>query len=178
VRTGPVTREELDEAALKYLDRFDVTVVGMRRMLQRYLTRARAKERDVSAAAQAVDELVSRYVESGIVSDARFASNMAAGLRRRGASQRGVVQKLRTRGVSGEVAKEALSSVDGESTAEAELKAARELARRRRLGPFRTDASEREAKKQRDLAVLARAGFSFDVARRALGTDWDDGESF
>lgn len=175
MRTGPVTREELDEAALKYLDRFDVTVVGIRRMMQRYLTRARAKERDVSRGADLVDELIARYVESGIVSDQRFAANMAAGLRRRGTSQRGVVHKLRARGVNGDVAKEALAGVDGESAQNAELEAARALVRRRKLGPFRKDPDERELKKQRDMGVLARAGFSFDVARRALDVDaWEE----
>lgn len=175
MRTGPVTREELDEASLKYLDRFDVTVVGMRRMMQRYLTRARARERDVSAGAEIILSLLARYVESGIVSDQRFASNMAAGLRRRGTSQRGVVHKLRARGVNEEIAKEALAGVDGESSANAELEAARALVRRRKLGPFRKDPEERELKKQRDLGVLARAGFSFDVARRALDVDaWED----
>jgi regulatory protein len=177
VRTGPVTRQELDEAALKYLDRFDVTVVGMRRMMQRYLTRARAKERDVSEGAEIIDSLLARYVESGIVSDQRFASNMAVGLRRRGTSHRGVVHKLRARGVNEEIAKEALAGIDGESSANAELDAARSLVRRRKLGPFRKDAAERELKKQRDLGVLARAGFSFDVAKRALDVDaWEESD--
>jgi regulatory protein len=39
--------------------------------------------------------------------------------------------------------------------------------RRRRLGPYRPQ-EERAARRQRDLGALARAGFSFDVARRAL----------
>ena len=45
--------------------------------------------------------------------------------------------------------------------------AAARYARRRRLGPFRA-APEREERRQRDLAALARAGFAYDVARRVI----------
>lgn len=171
MRTGPVTREELDDAALRYLDRFDVSVASMRRMLARYLTRARAKQRDVSAAGPIIEELLTRYAESGILSDERFAARMAEGLRRRGASRRGIEHKLRARGVNGDIAKDAILGVDAEASQDAELQAAKALVRRRKLGPFRKDSAERAEKQQRDLGVLARAGFSFDVAKRALAVD-------
>jgi regulatory protein len=172
MRTGPVTRDELDEAGLKYLDRFDVTVSGMQRMFRRYLVRAHAKQRDVSAADPIVEELIRRYCEAGILSDERFASNMAAGLRRRGASRLGIVHKLRARGVNGDLAKDAVAEVDA-GDADAELEAAKALVRRRRLGPYRAEP-ERSARAAKDLGVLARAGFSFEVARRALGTECEE----
>jgi regulatory protein len=59
----------------------------------------------------------------------------------------------------------ALASVDG--TEGSEIAAAAALARRRRLGPYRTGAT-RHSHRQKDLATLARAGFSLDLARRVL----------
>ena len=41
---------------------------------------------------------------------------------------------------------------------------------RRRLGPFRA-APERQERRERDLAALARAGFGYDVARRVIGAE-------
>ena len=51
---------------------------------------------------------------------------------------------------------------------EAELEAARAYVRIRRLGPYRS-ADARDEYRQKDLAALARQGFSFDTAKQALG---------
>ena len=44
--------------------------------------------------------------------------------------------------------------------------AAHALARRRKLGPYRP--GERSAYREKDLAALARAGFSFGIAREVI----------
>lgn len=178
-RTGPVTPEELDGKALRYLDRFDSSAKNLRRVLVTYVKRA-AAERGADAVADTTTEieaLLARYQSSGLLDDARFAGTMAAGLRRRGASRRAIVQKLRTRGVDGDVASQALGEIDAEGNVDAELEAARAFVRRRRIGPHRPEA-ERAANRRKDLGALARAGFGMDVARVALGstgTDEDDG---
>ena len=180
-RTGPVTRDELDAVALRYLDRFDTSAKNLRRVLARHLKRA-AVERGADATRDAttlVDELLARYQASGVLDDSRFAGAMASGLRRRGASGRAIAQKLRMRGVDGEVAHRALQGVDADVGADAELEAARAFVRKRRIGHLRSE-EERAANRRRDLGALARAGFGMDVARRALGGSGqdDDGEEF
>ncbi|HVK65693.1 MAG TPA: RecX family transcriptional regulator, partial [Polyangium sp.] len=55
--------------------------------------------------------------------------------------------------------------------AEVELDAARAFVKRRRLGPHRASAEAREAEREKDLARLGRAGFSFAVALRALSSE-------
>ena len=49
-----------------------------------------------------------------------------------------------------------------------ELEAARAYARRRRLGPWRTKPDDSWERRQKELASMARAGFSFGVAKQAL----------
>jgi regulatory protein len=52
------------------------------------------------------------------------------------------------------------------------MQAAVAFARRRRLGPFRV--KDREEKKARDLASMARAGFAYALARKVIeSTDPD-----
>jgi regulatory protein len=177
--SGALERAELEGAALRYLDRFDTSEANLRRVLARYVQRV-ADERGAAAASvgpELIEELVARYVESGVLSDARFAETLAGGLRRKGSSRAAILQRLRARGVDPEVADRALGQTDGEQRANAEIEAARALVRRRRLGPFRPEP-ERSAKRKRDLGVLARAGFDLDVARRALGGTGDDEEEW
>ncbi|HET9953095.1 MAG TPA: RecX family transcriptional regulator [Polyangiaceae bacterium] len=54
------------------------------------------------------------------------------------------------------------------SSGSAELEAAREFVRKRRIGPHRPEP-ERAPNRRKDLAKLARAGFDFDTACSALG---------
>jgi regulatory protein len=172
---GPLTREELEKKALQYLNRFDTSRANLRRVLLGYVKRAAETRGDEAAATgpALVEALLSRYEESGLVDDARFAGGMALGMRRRGSSRRAIVQKLASRGISREVADAAVAELDADAAGNAELEAARAFVKRRRLGPFRPEG-EREARRQKDLGAMARAGFSLDVARRALGSTGDD----
>jgi len=174
---GPLSREEIEAAALRYLNRFDTSSANLKRVLLGYVKRV-AEERGADAAAEGeslVEQVLSRYRESGLVNDERFAGGVAAGLRRKGSSSRAIVDKLRSRGIPDEIAKSALDEVDTESDGDPELDAARALARRRRLGAHRPEA-DRAKNRRRDLGALARAGFGLDVARRALGESGDDDE--
>lgn len=168
-KTPPLpTRDTLDKAALRYLERFDSSAANLRRVLCGHVARAaRAHvDLDVEAAEVLVDELIERFEASGLLDDARYAESLARGLQTRGASRRGIRHKLRARGVSAETIDAAITA-SGRDSDDAELDAARAFVRRRRLGPHRPP-DKRAERYQRDLAALARAGFSFDTARRAL----------
>lgn len=162
--TGPLTPEALEDAALRYLNRFDCSVEKLRSHLAA-LVRKRGGDSALAAHAEA---LLERYRASGVLDDGRFAKNLAERLKGRGASRRMVEQKLRARGITRDVAVEAARSSPG-----SDLEAARAFVRRRRLGSHRPEA-ERAANRHRDLAALARRGFDHDTALRALGFGTDE----
>ena len=167
-----MTPAELEAKALSYLERFDATASKLRAVLVRYVTRAHPEGQGPPAQVLAqIDALVRRYSGSGLIDDGRYAYSLARGLRERGLSRPTILARLQARGVSAEVAERALQQVDadaaGDTSNNPELDAARALVRRRRLGPLRPP-TERAARRERDLAVLARAGFSYSVARAAL----------
>lgn len=172
----PVDRATLERAALRYLDRFDASVSRLRRVLQAHVRRAaRVHDTDEAAASAVIEELIARYLASGLLSDRRYAENMVASLRARGASARQISHKLRARGVSQDDIALAVRSGNA-SAPDAELAAATELVRKKKLGPHRKP-EERRARRRADLALLARAGFDYELARRVLGPS-DDEESF
>lgn len=161
----PLEARDLEEAALRYLNRFDCSVDKLRRHLRTLIRRRGA---DLTALTEALEALLARYRQSGLLDDARFAKNLGARLSERGGSRRLVLSKLRARGVGSGDAEAALPR-----SAENELAAARALVRRRRLGPHRPEA-ERQENRRRDLAALARAGFDHETAARALGYGADE----
>ena len=92
----------------------------------------------------------------------------AHSLRASGRSSRVIAQKLRMKGVAADVVTQKLADATAELSEE---EAARIWARKKRLGPFRTNAQTREENRQRDLASLARAGFSFGIAKKVIDAE-------
>ncbi len=179
----PPDAATLHDAALDYLARYAATEAGLRRVLERRVDRwarsaqAEAGEADdvagqASEAKRVVREVVARLVAAGAVNDAVFAENRVRTLIRTGRSRRAVAAHLAAKGVDGDVAR----SVLPEDTT-SELAAALTLARRRRIGPFRTGALPDQAGRQRELAILARAGFPQSIAREALAMATDEAEA-
>jgi regulatory protein len=162
---GPLEPRELEEAALRYLDRFDCSEKKLRMYLG---TVIRRRGGDAPVLLGHVDALLERYRASGLLNDERFARNLSAQLSTRGKSRRAIVQKLRMRGIAASVVDDVVPK-----SSETELEAARALVKKRRLGPFRPE-DERLEKRRKDLAALARAGFDHGTAVRALGYGNDD----
>ena len=168
---GPLTRDKLHKSALHYLERYASSVAGLRRVLLRRVDRAVQEGRcERDEAVLWVDDIVGRFENAGLVDDRTFAAGQVASRRRRGESGRRIALKLREKGVDANVVDDALLDEDGPDQTVAEFAAACRFARRRRLGPMR-DPDNRISRRDRDLAALARAGFSLDVARRVLDLD-------
>lgn len=161
----PPTPARLERWALFHLDRYSSTASNLRRVLMRRVEKhAEELGTDVEACRSDIDALVSRLVDQNYVDDRRFAEGVAKRLRARGASRLRIRATLRQKGVSAEVAEALLA----ETTDDAELIAAARYLRRRRFGPFRDDSEARADRRQRDLAALARAGFSYPIASRVI----------
>jgi len=169
-----VSLSSLGEAALSYLNRRDASRDKLVKHLEQWIRR-RGTPEDPREARPLIQELASRYQASGLINDDRLAKNALDSLRSKGASSRAIAYKLRARGVDASVIDSTLASEKKESRS-AELDAARALVKKKRMGSLRPEA-ERAANHRRDLAALARAGFDFDTARRALGASGADDES-
>ncbi|MEW5703783.1 MAG: RecX family transcriptional regulator [Pseudomonadota bacterium] len=166
---GPkrVTPTYLENAALFYLGRTAASVAHFRRVLMNKVRRSASFHgTDVEEGAAIVEDLIKRYVRSGLLNDAAYAEAKVTQLHRKGLALRRIHADLRTKGVEAEAIGGAVAKLR-EGTAAPDLAAAIAYVRRRRLGPCRPSA-ERPGRHARDLAALARAGFSYEVAQKVL----------
>jgi regulatory protein len=161
-----VSPRYLENAALHYLKRYSATVSQLKRVLVRRVDRSiRFHGGDRAEALGWVDTLSEKLIRNGLINDQTYAEQKAHSLRASGRSARVIAQKLRMKGVAADVVQQKLAEATAEVPEDA---AARIWARKKRLGPFRRDARTREENRQRDLAALARAGFSFSIAKKII----------
>lgn len=149
-----LSEKSLGNVALHYLRKHSASRKGLVQLLERKIKR----QGDValSEARVIIDQVVARMVQAGYLDDARMAEAKTASLHRQGKSSRVIELKLREKGVDPALAKRSAIT-----SPEIEFESACLLVKRKRLG---VDPE----RKQKDFAVLMRAGFNSDMARRAL----------
>lgn len=172
-RPRKISPKYLENAAVYYLQRFSSTIAGLRKALVRKIDRS-VREHGGTRAEHlpAVEEVLQKLERSGLLNDQSFALHKADSLRAAGRSTRVISLKLRQKGVPTALANTHVARVKNEISDD---DAARVFARKKRLGPFRraTDAAMRKERRQKDLAAMARAGFSYDVAKRVVDGEGD-----
>jgi Uncharacterized protein conserved in bacteria len=91
---------------------------------------------------------------------------------RRGYSLNKINQSLRSKGIDSKYVKQSINKIK-ENQIEPDFVSALKLCKRRRIGPLRP-ATNRELFYKKDMGILARGGFSFDLSKRVLNLDADE----
>ncbi len=167
------TPKYLENAALYYLGRFATSAENLKRVMMRKVMRSASHHgTDAEEGKALVEDMIGRFMASGLLDDAAYAKSRAESLHRRGNSARVIRGKLRQKGVGDDDIASALEALgdDLEDGEDPELAAAVTLAKRRRLGPY-FNGTAADDTREKHLAALARAGFSYDIARRVVDGD-------
>lgn len=167
--TERLSPDALREAALNYLNRYDGSVEQVRRVLRR---RIKKLTNEVLSHENTIEQVLTDLTRARLLDDTRFAENLTQSLRSRGASALKIRTKLRQRGVVTNAIDAARLSE--EDPALSELEAAKTYVAKKRLRQ-RFDLTDPTAR-NKALGALARQGFSYEVAHRALSNNPDKGE--
>ena len=181
-----ITPRYLENAALYYLQRYATSTGNLRRVLVRKVDRScQFHNVPPDEFYPVIDALLVRYEKSGLLNDTVYAEGRVASLRRQGKSKQAITGKLKTKGLDTDTIAAALGTVDSDTDhgdLTPELAAALKLARKRKIGRFNlspeTDPLLRRKEQQREMGVMARGGFSFDIARQALEFSDDDTDEY
>ncbi|MGN0919583.1 MAG: regulatory protein RecX [Alphaproteobacteria bacterium] len=146
-----ITPERLKNSALYYLERYDASRQKLREVLERRLNKARLEQEVPMEAGQWIEDVIDQMQHLGYINDTRFAENLVRRCSEAGKSRTYIRTKLKLAGINDEQADNVLSEIN-------DLAAARLMVQKKHLGQdFK-----------RDLARLARAGFSYEIAKEAL----------
>lgn len=168
-----ITPAYLANYATFYLERYASSAENLRRVLYRRVWKScRYHGTDEAEAQGWADELVARFAAAGLVDDRLYAEGRVRALFRRGVPPAMIRRRLAAKGVDAEEIDRALDAL-AEDGPDPEFAAAVAYARRRRFGPWRVPEARPE-RRQKDLAAMARAGFSYDMALQVIDADSED----
>jgi regulatory protein len=161
VENREIGPELLERWAIHHLGRYASSAENLRRVLVRRVRRHMPEK--LPQVSPLIDKLVTRYCESGLLDDAKYAAGRVQSLHRRGASLKAIRAQLAAKGIASSHIAGAVSELHSDA-ADPDFAAACVFARRRRLGPYRRAAADHA----RELGAFARAGFNRRVAEAVL----------
>lgn len=161
-----ITPQRLKNIALYYLKRFESSVANLRSVLQRRVNdyAYQNKEFDRGEAYQWIEDILADFQRYGYLNDSRYAEIKIKDYMSAGKSVRYIKGKMREKGIDEEILSALLEDQEYD-----EFEAALKLAKKKHIGPFRTDEEARFENRQKDMGTLVRAGFSYDVVQRVVG---------
>ena len=159
----------LRDLAYSYLEKYSPSKQQLKvYLLKKYLTKIKGTKsrKEVSLI---IEEIISKLEKNKILNDEMYSDSKARMFLRRGYSLNKINQSLRNKGIENKFIKQSIDKIK-EDNIEPDFNSALKLCKRRRIGPLRPDAN-RELFYKKDMGVLARAGFSFDISKKILNLD-------
>ena len=159
----------LKDLAYSYLEKYNPSKQQLKVfLLKKYLNKIKGSKskKEVSSI---IDEIISNLEKNKILNDEIYSDSKARMFLRRGYSLNKINMSLRSKGIEEKFIKRTIEKIK-ENQIEPDFVAALKLCKRRRIGPLRPEGN-RELFYKKDMGVLARGGFSFELSKRVLDLD-------
>ena len=156
----------LKDLAYGYLEKYSPSKQQLKvYLLKKYLTKIKGiqTKREVSSL---IDEILLNLEKNKLLNDELYSDSKARMYLRRGYSLNKINQSLRSKGIEDIYIKKSINKIK-EDKIEPDFVSALKLCKRRRIGALRPGAN-RELFYKKDMGILARNGFSFELSKRIL----------
>lgn len=155
-----ITPQRLKNIALYYLKRFESSSENLKAVLFRRIS-LYAKENpdfDVNEAKKWANDIIADFERLHYLDDSRYAEIKIRGYLQSGKPERYIKIKLQQKGVD----EKTITNILAQSEFD-EKEMALTFAKKKKIGPFRSDFEEQKKCRQKDMGTLVRAGFSYDI---------------
>ncbi len=178
-----ITQQYLHNAGLYYLERYSSSVENFRRVMGRKIEKSCTFHEDTNKSEhyESLEAVIESFKKYNYLNDTAYTKTKIRSMRRQGTSKNMIILKLSQKGLErgfiADLIKEHDKDDNDPFTAEqkdekysAELTAAIKTVRKKKLGVFRKvkDDDDLYHLKQKDLAAMARAGYSYQTSQKAL----------
>ena len=162
----------LKDLAYAYLEKYNPSKQQLKvYLLKKYLTKIKGSKskKEVS---MVIDEIVQNLEKNKFINDELYSDSKARMYLRRGYSLNKINQSLKNKGIDDQYIKKSINKIK-EDKIEPDFVSALKLCKRRRIGALRP-GSNRELFYKKDMGILARNGFSFELSKKVLDLPIDE----
>ena len=162
----------LKDLAYSYLEKYSPSKQQLKvYLLKKYLTKIKGSK-SKKEVTSIIDEIVLNLEKNKFLNDEMYSDSKARMFLRRGYSLNKINQSLRNKGIDSNYIKQSIDKIKQDQI-EPDFVSALKLCKRRRIGPLRPN-DNRKLFYKKDMGILARNGFSFELSKRVLNLEADE----
>ena len=156
----------LRDLAYSYIEKYNPSKQQTKTyLLKKYLKKFQGS-RQKKEVTEIIDTIVANLEKSHFLNDGLYSDSKARVLFRRGYSLNKITHSLRSKGIEQKNIENSLDKIKSEKS-DPDFISAIKICKKRRIGPLRPE-SNRELFYKKDVGILARSGFSYDVSKKIL----------
>ena len=158
--------DDIKKYAYSYLEKYSPSKQQLRTYLFKKLIKSKQKISSKKDIFSLIDVVISSLIEQKFISDKYYSDAKSKVLLRRGYSLNKIRYSLIKKGINEQYIKQSISKIR-ENEADPDFFSAIKLCKRRKIGPNREE-NNRPLFYKKDISILARSGFSYDLSKKIL----------
>ena len=167
-----VTIEEMRGFALNYIEKFAPSKQQLKTYLLKKYLRSRGDKIKKSNVSDLIDIVLENLEETKFINDKFYSESKAKNLIHRGSSINKIRNYLMIKGVREKYIKYTIEKIR-EKNDDQDFFSAIKICKKKRIGPSREE-DNRQLFYKKDMGILARSGFEFEVSRRVMDLEKDE----
>ena len=160
------TIEEIRKFSYSYLEKYSPSKQQLRTYLFKKLVKKNQKISSKREIFNLIDSVIVSLVDQKLLSDKYYSDAKSKAFLKRGYSLNKIRYSLIKKGIDEKYIKASISKIK-ESESEPDFFSAIKICKKRRIGPNREE-SNRSLFYKKDISILARSGFSYEISKKVL----------
>jgi len=160
------TIDDIRNFAYLYLEKYSPSKQQLKTYLFKKLIKKRQKISSKKEIFNLIDSVISSLVDQKLLSDKYYSDAKSKAFLRRGYSLNKIRYNLIKKGIDEKYIKASISKIK-ENESDPDFFSAIKICKRRRIGPCREE-SNRPLFYKKDISILARSGFSYEISKKIL----------
>ena len=161
-----VTIDEIRNFAYSYLEKYSPSKQQLKTHLFKKLIKKKQRISSKKEIFNLIDSVINTLVDQELLSDKHYSDAKSKAFLRRGYSLNKIRFNLIKKGIDQKYIKASISKIK-ENESDPDFFSAIKICKRRRIGPIREE-SNRSLFYKKDISILARSGFSYELSKRIL----------
>ena len=170
------TIDEIRNYAYSYLEKYSPSKQQLRTYLFKKLVKKKQKISSKKEIFNLIDSVISSLEDHKLLSDKYYSDVKSKAFLRKGYSLNKIRYSLIKKGIDEKYIKNSISKIK-ENESDPDFFSAIKLCKRRRIGPNREE-NNRPLFYKKDISILARSGFSYELSKRVLDIPKEEFKKF
>ena len=171
-----VTIDEIRNFAYSYLEKYSPSKQQLKTHLFKKIIKKKQRISSKKEIFNLIDSVISTLVDQKLLSDKYYSDAKSKDFFRRGYSLNKIRYNLIKKGIDQKYIKASISKIK-ENESDPDFFSAIKIFKRRRIGPIREE-SNRSLFYKKDISILARSGFSYQISKTILAMPKEEFKKF